>query len=425
MSEKRIDTLCVQAGYKPKNGYPRVMPIVQNTTYYYDTAEQLADIFNLTDPGYMYSRISNPTVSYFEEKLTALEKGICSVACSSGQSASLITLLNVCQAGDNVVCSSAIYGGTYNLFNSTLRRYNIDVRFIDPDSTEEEFDKLIDGKTKIIFGETIANPSIVVLDFEKIVRIARRHNILSVVDNTLATPALIRPAEYGINIIVHSTTKYLDGHAIALGGAIVDCGNFVFKGNPRYPDFNNPDESYHGMIYADTNAPFGIKARVQMMRDLGAIMTPHNAFLTNVGCETLALRMERHSENAKKVALYLQTEKNIEWVKYPSLPDFKYYDLAKKYLPNGCGGMLSFGIKGGRKAASEFIKNLQMIALVTHVADVRSCVLHPATTTHRQLSEKALEQAGISEGLVRLSVGIENADDIIADLKQALASIKG
>ena len=420
---KNIDTLCVRAGYKPKNGETNTLPIYQSTTYYYESSDELADLFDLKKDGHIYSRLSNPTNSAFEAKLAAMENGKLAIACSSGQSATTLAILNVCFAGDNVICSSAVYGGTHNLLNVTLRKYGIEARFVNPTAPIEEIEKLIDDKTKAIIGETIANPAIVVLDFDKFSTISKKYGILFMVDNTLATPALIKPADFGANIILHSTSKYLDGHAVALGGAIVDCDNFNFKGNPRYPEFNNPDESYHGLVYSNVDCPFGIKIKAQMIRDIGSIMSPQNAFLTNLGCETLALRMERHSTNADTVAHFLEKQDMVEWVKYPTLKSFEYYDLAQKYLPNGCGGMMSFGLKGGRENAKKFMENLKMISIVTHVADVRSCILHPASTTHRQLSSEALIEAGISDNLVRLSVGIENVNDIIEDIKQALEKL--
>jgi len=418
---ENIDTICVQAGYKPKKGEPRITPICQSTTYYYEKASELADLFDLKESGYFYSRLANPTVAVLEKKVSALEGGSNAVATSSGQSANMFAILNVCSAGDNFLCSAAVYGGTINLFGVTLKKLGIDCRFFNPDDNSENIEKLIDDKTRLIFAETIANPAIIVLDIEKIAKIAKKYKMLFVVDNTLASPALCRPLEYGANIIVHSSSKYLDGHAAALGGVVVDGGNFDYKGNQRYPDFNTPDESYHGLIFADMKeTAFGAKCRLQIMRDMGSMMSPQNAFITNLGTETLALRMEKHSANAKKVAEFLQTSDKIEWVKHASLKSNKYYELAKKYLPLGQGGMMSFGIKGGEKKAAEFMENLKMIAIVTHVADVRSCVLHPASTTHRQLSKEALIKAGIPDNLIRLSVGIENAEDIIADLKQSL-----
>ena len=418
---KKLDTICVQGGYKPKSGDPRVVPIVQSTTYYYEKASELADLFDLKAEGYFYTRLANPTVDAFEKKLCELDGGTLAIATASGMSATLLAILNIAGAGDNIVASRAIYGGSYNLFSVTLPKYGIETRFFDPDDTEQNIDKLVDDKTRAIFTETIANPTIVVLDFDKISRIAKKHKVLFMVDNTLVTPVLCRPLDFGANIVIYSSSKYLDGHAVALGGCIVDGGNFDFKSTNRYEEFLRPDESYHGLVYADLGSQaFGIKCRVQMMRDLGAIMSPENAFLTNLGMETLALRMERHCENAKKVAEFLSTHPKVEWVLHPSLKDNQYNALASKYLPNGQGGMMSFGVKGGSEKAAKFMEGLEMIAIVTHVADSRSCVLHPASTTHRQLSKSDLEAIGIKDNLVRLSVGIENAEDIISDLKNAL-----
>lgn len=418
------DTICVQAGYKPKQGEARVTPIYQSTTFLYEKAGDMADLFDLKADGYFYTRLANPTVAVLEGKLTALEGGSATICTSSGMSATLYTVLTVCHAGDNVVSSSAVYGGTYNLFDVTLRKLGIETRFFNPDDTEENIDKLVDENTKLIFTETLANPSIVVLDFDKIARIAKKHGVLFAVDNTLVTGALCRPFELGANIVCYSTSKYVDGHAVALGGAVVDGGNFNYKGNARYKDFNEPDESYHGLVYADLGGTaFATKCRAQIMRDLGAMMSPQNAFLTTLGCDTLTLRMAKHSENAKKVAKFLSEQDKVEWVKHPSLKDDKYHDLAEKYLPDGQGGMMSFGLKGDKSNAVKFMEALKMIGIETHVADARSCILHPASTTHRQLSDKALEDCGIAPNLLRLSVGIEDADDIIADIKQALEII--
>lgn len=420
----KLDTVCVQGGYDPKSGEARVTPIVQSTTYVYEKASELADLFDLKADGYFYTRLANPTVAVFENKLTALDGGSCGIACASGMSATLLAVLNVCNAGDNIVSSRAIYGGTYNLFSITLKKYGIECRFFDPDDSMESIDALVDEKTKVIFAETIANPTIVVLDFDKIAAVAKKHKVLFMVDNTLVTPVLCRPLDFGANVVLYSSSKYLDGHAVALGGCIIDGGNFDFSATDRYAEFLVPDESYHGLVYASLGkTAFGVKCRVQMMRDMGAIMSPENAFLTNLGMETLALRMERHSENAVKVAKFLSENEMVEWIKHPSLTTDKYYDLAKKYMPDGMGGMMSFGVKGGSAKAAEFMEKLKMIKIVTHVADARSCVLHPASTTHRQLSSADLEAIGIKDNLIRLSVGIENADDIIEDIKQALESI--
>lgn len=423
MEEFKTDTLCVQAGYRPKNGESRIPQICQSTTFFYGDTQNMADLFDLKAEGFFYSRLANPTVEALEKKISALEGGVYGLGCASGMSAVLLTVMTLCEAGDNVVCASEIYGGTYNLFAVTLPKFGIECRFFDVDDSDKKIRSLIDDRTKFIFAETVANPAIAVLDFDKISAICKQFGLLFAVDNTLATPALCRPFEFGVNIVIHSTTKYMDGHAAALGGMIVDGGNFNFKGNKRYPSFNTPDESYHGLVYADLPVAFGTKCRAQMMRDTGAIMSPQNAFLTYLGSDTLALRMERHSRNAEKVAQYLSNHAKIEWIKYSALENDKYHNIAKKYLPNGTGGMMSFGIKGTAKDCARFMEALKLITQETHVADVRSCVLHPASTTHRQLSEKQLQEAGIPANLVRLSVGIENAEDIIADLAQALEKV--
>ena len=418
--KEHIETLCVQAGYTPKTGESRIPPIVQSTTFFYGDSQVMADLFDLKREGFFYSRLANPTVDALEKKVAALEGGVCGIGCASGMSAVLLTAMTLCEAGDNIVTASEIYGGTFNLFSTTLPKFGIEARFFDADAPAEEIGALIDEKTKFVFAETIANPAVIVLDFDKIAAVCRRHGVLFIVDNTLATPALCRPFEWGANIVIHSTSKYMDGHAAALGGMIVDGGNFTYKNNARYPAFNTPDESYHGLVYADLPVAFGTKCRAQMMRDTGAVMSPQNAFLTLLGSDTLALRMERHSRNAEKVAAYLASHPKIEWVRSATLPTNKYYPLAQKYLPDGTGGMLSFGIRGDAKACARFMEHLRIATQETHVADVRSCVLHPASTTHRQLSDEQLRAAGIAPNLVRLSVGIENADDLIADLSQAL-----
>ena len=424
MNNRKLDTICVQGAYSPKSGEPRVCPVVKSTTFYYEKAQPMADLFDLKSEGFFYSRIGNPTLDAFESKLALLEGGTGAIACASGMSATLLAVLNVCNAGDNIVSASAVYGGTYNLFSVTLKKYGIETRFFNPDDSEENIEKLVDEHTKVIFAETVANPTIVVLDFDKIAGIAKKHGVLFMVDNTLVTPVLCKPLDFGANVVLYSSSKYLDGHAVALGGAVVDGGNFDFANSDRYPEFNTPDDSYHGLVYSTLgDKAFGTKCRVQMMRDLGAIMSPENAFLTNLGMETLALRMERHSSNAARVAEFLANHPKVEWVKYGSLESDKYHSLAKKYMPNGQGGMLSFGVKGGSDAATVVMEGLKMIAIVTHVADVRSCVLHPASTTHRQLSKADLEAIGIADNLIRLSVGIENIDDIIADLEGALSQI--
>ena len=424
MKNYKPETLCVQAGYSPKTGESRIPPIYQSTTFYFGDTQSMADCFDLKSESYFYSRLANPTVAAFEGKVAALEGGVAAIGCSSGMSATTLTALTLAGAGDNVLCSQAVYGGTFNLFGTTLPKLGIECRFFDPDDSAENIGKLIDGKTKLIFTETIANPAIVVLDIEKISLIAQKHGVVHAIDNTLATPILCRPKEFGANIIIHSSSKYLDGHAAALGGVIVDCGNFDFKGNARYPSFNQPDESYHGLIFADLpKAQFATKCRAQMMRDIGAMMSPQNAFISFIGCDTLALRMERHSQNAAKVAKYLHSHPKIESVKHPSLAGDKYHDLALKYLPVGQGGMMSFTVKGNADDCARFMESLHLITQETHVADARSCVLHPASTTHRQLSNEDLKKAGVPFNLIRLSVGIENAEDIIADLEQALETV--
>ncbi len=421
---KNLDTICVQGGYTPKSGEPRVTPIVQSTTYAYETASELADLFDLKADGYFYTRLANPTVDVFEKKLCQLDGGSCAVATASGMSATLLAILNVCGAGDNIVSSRAIYGGSYNLFSVTLPKYGIECRFFDPDAPKEEIEALVDERTKVILAESIANPTIVVTDFDKIADVAKKNKVLFMVDNTLVTPVLFRPLDFGANVVLYSSSKYLDGHAVALGGCIVDGGNFDFAATDRYEEFLKPDESYHGLVYSTLGkTAFGVKCRVQMMRDLGAMMSPQNAFLTSLGMETLALRMERHSSNAAAVAEFLSKHPKVEWVKHPSLESDPYHDLAKKYMPKGQGGMMSFGVKGGSAKAAEFMEKLEMISIVTHVADARSCVLHPASTTHRQLSSADLEAIGIKDNLIRLSVGIENPADIIDDIASALEKI--
>ncbi|NLY42529.1 MAG: O-acetylhomoserine aminocarboxypropyltransferase/cysteine synthase [Clostridiaceae bacterium] len=421
MNSWRIETKCLQEGYRPNNGEPRILPIYQSTTFKYDSTEHVAKLFDLEVPGHMYSRISNPTVECVENKIAALEGGIGALCTSSGQSASLIAVMNVCESGDHFVASSAIYGGTYNLFAVTMKKMGIDVTFVDPDSPEEEIQKAFRPNTKALFGETIANPKISVLDIEKFARIAHKNGVPLIIDNTFATPILCRPIEFGADIVVHSTTKYMDGHATSVGGVIVDSGKFDWT-NGKYPGFTQPDPSYHGVIYTENfgSAAYITKARVQYVRDIGNCMSPMNAFLTNLGLETLHLRMERHTENATRVAQFLKNHDKVQSVSYPALPDDPYHELAKKYLPKGCSGVLSFQIKGGKEAAMRFMDRLKLASIVVHVADARTSVLHPASSTHRQLSDEQLVKAGIEPGLIRLSVGIENVDDIIEDIQQAL-----
>lgn len=423
MKDYKQDTLCVQAGWHPATGESRIPSICQSTTFFYGDSQAMADCFDLKSDGYFYSRLANPTVTAFEGKVAALDGAVAAVGCASGMSATTLAALTIAGSGDNILCSQAVYGGTFNLFGTTLPKLGIECRFFDPDDSTEHIQSLIDDKTKFIIAETIANPSMVVLDFDKLSSIAKKNGIVFIVDNTLATPVLCRPKDLGANVIIYSTSKYMDGHAAALGGMIVDAGTFNFKGNPRYPAFNVPDESYHGLVYADLDVPFATKCRAQLIRDVGAIMAPMNAYISFIGCDTLALRMERHSENARKVAAYLAAHPKVEWVKHPSLEGNKYHALAEKYLPKGQGGMLSFGIRGGIDECRKFMESLQLITQETHVADVRSCVLHPASTTHRQLSEHELEMAGVPANLVRLSVGIENADDIIDDIAGALERV--
>ncbi len=420
---KNIDTKCVQAGYSPKNGEPRVLPIYQSTTFSYDTPEEMADLFDLKKPGYFYTRLGNPTLGGLEEKIAALEGGSAAMACASGMAATTFAVFTVASAGDNIISLSTIYGGTYNLFKTTLPKLGIACKFIRPDCTEQELESLIDDKTKLIFAETFANPAMNVANFDILAKVAKKFKLLLVIDNTLATPVICRPFEHGANIVVHSSTKYLDGHACSVGGIIVDGGNFEFAGNGRYRDFNEADESYHGMVYARDcdNTAFITKARVQYMRDIGAQMAPLNAFLTNMGVETLHLRMERHSNNALAVAKMLRDNAAVEWVKYSGLDTDENYKLAMKYFDKGlCSGMVTFGIKGGRAAASKFQKALKLLRIATHIADARSCVLHPASSTHRQLSDSDLLECGISDNLIRLSLGIEAAEDILEDIQNAL-----
>ncbi|MBE6623891.1 MAG: aminotransferase class I/II-fold pyridoxal phosphate-dependent enzyme [Ruminococcaceae bacterium] len=419
------ETNCVQAGYTPENGEPRVLPIYQSTTYKYDSSEHLGKLFDLEAPGHMYSRISNPTVSSVEEKINVLEGGVGALCTTSGQAANLLAILNITSTGDNFVSLSSIYGGTINLFAVTLKRLGIEVRFITPEMTDEEVEGLFDDRTRLVFGETIANPALDVLDIEKYAKLAHKHNIPLVVDNTFATPVLCTPISFGADIVVHSTTKYMDGQATVVGGVIVDSGNFDWTCG-KFPELCEPDESYHGVVYTRDfgKAAYITKARVQLMRDFGVLPPAISAFLLNAGLTTLHLRMERHSENALKVAKYLEANDMISWVNYPGLESSKDYELCKKYLPNGASGVISFGIKGGREAATKFMDSLKLAAIVVHVADARTCVLHPASTTHRQLTDEQLVAAGISADLIRMSIGIENVDDIIEDIKQALDKVQ-
>lgn len=419
-----IESICVQGAYQPKNGEPRVIPIIQSTTYKYDSSEEMGDLFDLKKTGYFYSRLQNPTCDLAAAKITMLEGGVAGMLTSSGQAANFYAIFNIAQAGDHIVSSSAIYGGTFNLFNVTMRKLGIDFTFVSPQASEEEIQSAIKPNTKAIFGETISNPSLDIIDLEKFANVAHKNGIPFIVDNTFATPINCRPFEFGVDIVTHSTTKYMEGHASTIGGAIVDSGKFDWTQNDKFPGLTQPDESYHGITYSDMGeAAYITKATVQLMRDLGSIPAPQNAFLLNVGLETLHLRVQRHCENAKKVAEYLKNNDKINWVKCAMLPDDSQYELAQKYMPNGTCGVVSFGIKGGREAATTFMDSLRLAAIVTHVADARTCCLHPASTTHRQLTDEQLAECGVSPDLVRFSVGIENADDIIADIQQALDKI--
>ncbi len=420
-----LDTICVQGAYQPKNGEPRVIPIVQSTTFKYDSSDEMGDLFDLKKSGYFYSRLQNPTCDYAAGKITMLEGGSAGMLTSSGQAANFYAVFNIAQAGDHVVSSSAIYGGTFNLFNVTMRKLGIDFTFISPTASEEEIQAAIKPNTKCIFGETISNPSLDVLDIETFAKVAHKNGIPLIIDNTFATPINCRPFEFGCDIVTHSTTKYMEGHASTIGGAIIESGKFDWEQNDKFPGLTTPDESYHGLTYtkAFPDAPYITKCTVQLMRDLGSIQAPQNAFLINLGLETLHLRVKRHCENAKKVAEYLKNNDKITWVKCAMLEDDPQYELAKKYMPNGTCGVVSFGIKGGRKAATVFMDSLRLAAIVTHVADARTCCLHPASTTHRQLTEKELEEAGVTPDMIRFSCGIEDADDIIADIQQALDKI--
>ena len=425
MENFNIETKCIQSGYKPENGEPRVLPIYQSTTYKYDSANHLGDLFDLKAPGHMYSRISNPTLAYVEDKIADLEGGVGAALTTSGQAANLLAILNITSSGQNFVSLSSIYGGTVNLFAVTLKKLGIEVRFITPEMTDSEIDALFDENTRLVFGETIANPALTVLDIEKYAKIAHKHNLPLLVDNTFATPILCRPFEFGADIVIHSTTKYMDGHATVVGGCVVDSGKFNWD-NGKFPELTEPDESYHGVVYTKQfgNTAFITKLRVQLIRDFGVAPSAINAFLLNMGLETLHLRMERHCENALKVAKFLESNDKIAWVNYPKLASSSDFALAEKYLPKGACGVISFGIKGGREAAVKFMDSLKLAAIVVHVADARTCVLHPASTTHRQLTDEQLKAAGIGPDLIRMSVGIENADDIINDIKQALNEVR-
>ena len=420
-----IETLCVQAGYTPGNGEPRQIPIIQSTTFKYNTSEDMGKLFDLEASGYFYTRLQNPTNDMVAAKICAMEGGAAAMLTSSGQAANFFAVFNIATAGDHVVASSAIYGGTYNLFAVTMRKMGVDFTFLSPDCTVEELDAAFRPNTRAVFGETIANPALTVLDIEKFADAAHRHGVPLIVDNTFATPVNCRPIEWGADIVTHSTTKYMDGHGAAVGGCIVDSGKFNWMADPeKFPGLTTPDDSYHGIVYAEKfglSGAFITKATAQLMRDFGSIQSPQNAFLLNLGLESLHVRMKRHCENAQAVAEFLASNENVSWVRYCGLPGDQYYSLAQKYLPNGSCGVVSFGVKGGRKAAEAVMKKLKLIAIETHVADARSCCLHPASATHRQMNDEELKAAGISPDLIRLSVGLESAEDLIADLAQALA----
>lgn len=420
-----FETKCLHAGYAPKNGEPRVLPIAQSTTFTYESTEQVAKLFDLEESGFFYSRLGNPTVDAVEQKIAALEGGVGAMCTSSGQAASFISLLTICKAGDHVISAASIYGGTVNLFAVTLKRIGIEVTFVDDRASDEEIVSQIRPNTKAIFGETIANPSMQIFDIERFAKIAHAHGLPLIVDNTFATPYLCRPIEFGADIVMHSTTKYIDGHALTVGGVIVDSGKFDWAASPRFKEFVEPDESYHGLVYTKAfgKMAYIVKARVQMMRDLGCTPSPQSAFYINLGLETLPLRMERYCDNALKIASFLKEQPKVADVRYPGLPDSPYYALAQKYLPRGASGVISFELKGGREAGAKFIDSLKLCSLQVHVADIRTCVLHPATTTHRQLTDEQLAAAGIPVGLVRFSAGLEHVEDIKADIAQALAQL--
>ena len=427
MSDYKIETKCVQGGYTPGNGEPRQIPVIQSTTFKYATSEDMGKLFDLEASGYFYTRLQNPTNDSVAAKICEMEGGTAAMLTSSGQAASFYAVFNIASCGDHVVSSSSIYGGTYNLFAVTMKRMGIDFTFVSPDCTEEELNAAFRPNTKAVFGETIANPALTVLDIEKFAAAAHAHGVPLIIDNTFATPVNCRPFEWGADIVTHSTTKYMDGHGCAVGGCIVDSGKFDWTKYPeKFPGLCTPDESYHGVTYTER---FGLegayitKATAQLMRDLGSIQSPQNAFYLNLGLESLHVRMQRHCENGQAVAEYLQSDDRIAWVKYPGLPGDEYYELAQKYLPNGSCGVVSFGVKGGRAAAEKFMKNLKLAAIETHVADARTCCLHPASATHRQMSDAELAAAGVSPDLVRFSCGIENAADLIADIKQALDNL--
>ncbi len=425
-SDYSIETRCVQSGWQPKKGEPRILPIYQSTTFKYDTSDQMGRLFDLEESGYFYTRLQNPTNDCVAEKICELEGGVAAMLTSSGQAANYYAVFNICEAGSHVIMSSSVYGGTFNLLTCTMRKMGIECTVIDPDCTKEELNAAFRENTRAVLAESIANPTLIVLDFEKFAEAAHAHGVPLIVDNTFPTPIHCRPFRYGVDIVTHSTTKYMDGHAMTVGGCIVDSGNFDWNSYAdKYPGLTRPDESYHGIVYTERfgKAAYITKATSQLMRDLGSIQSPQNAFLLNIGLETLHLRMPKHCENALKTAEYLSGHDKIAWVRYPGLKTDKYYALAQKYMPDGTCGVLSFGLKGGREASVRFMDHLKLAAIVTHVADARTCALHPASHTHRQMTDEQLIGAGIQPDLIRFSCGIENADDIIADVEQALAAV--
>ncbi len=424
MKQYNLETKCVQSGYTPKNGEPRVVPICQSTTFKYESSDAMGDLFDLKADGFFYTRLANPTADAVERKIADLEGGIGAMLTSSGQAAVFSALFNICKAGDHIISISTLYGGTFNLLNKTMRQMGIEVTFVNPDAPKEEIETLFRPNTKAVFGETLTNPSLVVMDIEKFACLAHAHHVPLIVDNTFPTPIHLRPIEFGADIVVHSTTKYMDGHAVSVGGVVVDSGNFDWS-TGNYPDLTEPDETYHGIIFTKQfgKLAYITKAKTHLMRDLGFTPSPNNAFLLNLGLETLHLRMKQHSQNAQKVAEFLEKHPKVSWVNYPGLPTNQYYTLAKKYMPNGTCGVIAFGVKGGRQKAVSFMESLQIAAIVTHVADTRTCVLHPASSTHRQMNDQELEAAGVSPDLIRMSIGIESAEDLIADISAALDTI--
>lgn len=422
----RIETKCLHEGWKPEKGSARQLPIYQSTTFKYDTSDEMGKLFDLEASGYFYSRLQNPSTDAVANKICVLENGNSAMLTSSGQAANFYSILNICEAGDHFISSSSIYGGTFNLFHITMKKLGISCTFVNQDANIEELSQYFQPNTKAVFAETIGNPSMSVLDIEKFAKLAHQHGVPLIIDNTFATPILCRPIEWGADIVTHSTTKYLDGHAVSVGGCIIDSGNFDWAKYPnRFPGLCQPDPSYHGLCYVERfqKAAYITKATVQLMRDIGATQSPQNAFYINLGIETLHLRMQRHCSNALEIANFLASHKKIAWVNYPGLSENKYYILAQKYLPNGCCGVLSFGLKGGRSQSIAFMDSLQLISIMTHVADSKSCILHPASHTHRQLSDSQLQKAGISPDLIRLSIGLENVKDLIEDLSNALDKI--